>query len=256
MLIDWFTVAAQIVNFLVLVALLKHFLWGRLVRAIDEREKRIAGRLSAAEDAQKQAERQTEKINSEALELEQKRDQMIAQVKRDAAALRIEMTREARESVRTLESKWHEDLERERAAFLNEVRRRTATEILAVVRQALADLASSDVQHCAIEAFLEKLRSFDVAPLRDLANGELAVRTAEELPEEIREKIQTLLQERLGGAVRLKFERAPEMAWGIELRGNGRRIGWNPDSYLDSLQEKLNSALERRAEDAYRTIVG
>jgi F-type H+-transporting ATPase subunit b len=51
MLIDWFTVAAQIVNFLVLVALLKHFLWGRLVRAIDEREKRIAGRLSAAEDA-------------------------------------------------------------------------------------------------------------------------------------------------------------------------------------------------------------
>ena len=28
MLIDWFTVVAQIVNFLVLVALLKHFLWG------------------------------------------------------------------------------------------------------------------------------------------------------------------------------------------------------------------------------------
>ena len=32
MLIDWFTVVAQIVNFLVLVALLKHFLYGRLVR--------------------------------------------------------------------------------------------------------------------------------------------------------------------------------------------------------------------------------
>ncbi len=31
MLIDWFTVVAQIINFLVLVALLKHFLWGRLV---------------------------------------------------------------------------------------------------------------------------------------------------------------------------------------------------------------------------------
>ena len=46
MLIDWFTVVAEIVNFLILVALLKRFLWGRLVQAIDEREKRISGRLA------------------------------------------------------------------------------------------------------------------------------------------------------------------------------------------------------------------
>ena len=46
MLIDWFTVVAQIVNFLVLVALMKHFLYGRLLRAIDEREAGIAARLA------------------------------------------------------------------------------------------------------------------------------------------------------------------------------------------------------------------
>ena len=50
MLIDWFTVVAQIVNFLVLVALLKHFLYGRLVEAIDAREKRIAARLAEADE--------------------------------------------------------------------------------------------------------------------------------------------------------------------------------------------------------------
>ena len=49
MLIDWFTVVAQIVNFLILVALLKHFLYGPLVRAIDAREERIAARLAEAE---------------------------------------------------------------------------------------------------------------------------------------------------------------------------------------------------------------
>jgi F-type H+-transporting ATPase subunit b len=38
--IDWFTLVAQIANFLILVALLKHFLYNRIIKAMDEREKR------------------------------------------------------------------------------------------------------------------------------------------------------------------------------------------------------------------------
>ena len=46
MLIDWFTVLAQIVNFLILVALMKRFLYGPLIAAIDAREQSIAARLA------------------------------------------------------------------------------------------------------------------------------------------------------------------------------------------------------------------
>ena len=49
MLIDWFTVAAQIVNFLILVWLLKHFLYKPILDAIDAREKRIAAELADAD---------------------------------------------------------------------------------------------------------------------------------------------------------------------------------------------------------------
>jgi len=45
MLIDWFTVGAQIVNFLILVWLLQHFLYKPILNAIDAREKRIAANL-------------------------------------------------------------------------------------------------------------------------------------------------------------------------------------------------------------------
>ena len=37
MLIDWFTVGAQIVNFLVLVGLLKYFLYEPILKAMDKR---------------------------------------------------------------------------------------------------------------------------------------------------------------------------------------------------------------------------
>ena len=48
MLIDWFTIGAQALNFLILVWLLKHFLYQPILNAIDEREKRIAKELADA----------------------------------------------------------------------------------------------------------------------------------------------------------------------------------------------------------------
>ncbi len=57
--IDWFTVVAQAFNFLILVWLLKRFLYKPILHAIDEREKGIAAQLAEA-DAKK-AEAQEER---------------------------------------------------------------------------------------------------------------------------------------------------------------------------------------------------
>ena len=54
--IDWLTVGAQALNFLVLVYLLKRFLYGPVVRAIGRREEAIAERLREAEQRGKDAE--------------------------------------------------------------------------------------------------------------------------------------------------------------------------------------------------------
>lgn len=250
MLIDWFTVLAQIVNFLILVTLLKRFLWGRLVRAIDQRESRIAGRLTEADQKNQEAGRLLEGVRAEKAELARRRSEMLAQAQTEAENRRIELTQQAREEVQRLESRWHEDLEREQKLFLDELRRRTAGELIAVLRRALADLACSDIQHCAEEVFLEKLHTINAATLRDLASRELTVLTPTELSGETQRKIESALEERVGAPVHPQFTRVPSMAWGIELRSDGRRIGWTPDSYLESLEDKLREALERRATPA------
>ena len=46
MLIDWFTVGAQALNFAILVWLLKRFLYKPILNAIDARESRIAAQLA------------------------------------------------------------------------------------------------------------------------------------------------------------------------------------------------------------------
>jgi F-type H+-transporting ATPase subunit b len=70
MLIDWFTVGAQAVNFLILVWLLKRFLYRPVLAAIDAREKKIAAQLAdaAQREARAQAERADLQHRSETLE--------------------------------------------------------------------------------------------------------------------------------------------------------------------------------------------
>jgi F-type H+-transporting ATPase subunit b len=248
MLIDWFTVVAQVVNFLVLVALMKRFLWRRLVAVIDKREQRVAGQLAEAEAKHQEAQRLMAETRAMAEELDKNKAALQEAAKHDAEEQKSAMLRQAREEIQNLEAKWHEDLEREQAAFLDEVRTRAATGMLAVIRRALADLACSDIQHCALQVFMEKLKTLDAAAVRDLTGRELSVLTAGELEEADQRAVREALERQLGPGLRLKFERTQSFAWGIELRGNGRRIGWNSDNYIDSLKESLKEALEHRPE--------
>lgn len=252
MLIDWFTVAAQVVNFLVLVALTKHFLWGRLLRVVDEREKRIATQIKQAEDKNKAAEQLMEQMHARERDQELKQEELMTQARKVADDQRREMVQEARKSVEKSESLWRGDLEREKTAFLAEVRRRSATEILAIVRQVLADLASSDLQQSATEAFLQRLKGFDPKLLRGLMHDDAVVKSANDLPDESRHEIQAALEKQLGEAVHLHFEVDPSLAWGLELCGNGQKIGWSSKSYLDHLEENLKQALDRKAEADYQ----
>ena len=156
MLITWFTVFAQIVNFLLLVWLMNRFLYRRILGAIDARERRIAARVAEAESKEKGAAEQLALYRAKLQEFDQLRESMLAEAKLEAGRLHTEMLERAREDVRTLETKWRNDLDRECNEFWLELRRRMATGILEITRRTLADLVCLDVQECAVKVFLEE----------------------------------------------------------------------------------------------------
>ncbi|GAI33053.1 unnamed protein product, partial [marine sediment metagenome] len=79
MLIDSFTVIAQIINFLILVYLLKRFLFNRIIKIMDEREMQITGRMQDAEAAKEEAQKELEEQRRIREELQQKWNEMLAQ---------------------------------------------------------------------------------------------------------------------------------------------------------------------------------
>jgi F-type H+-transporting ATPase subunit b len=247
-LIDWFTVLAQIVNFLVLVALMKRFLYGPLIKAIDDREALIATQLAGAARKKTEAESEMRHVQQQIAEFEDRGAKIIAEASSEADKKKNEMIESARNSVRGLEQRWRDDLRLEQKTFFNEIRQEAAGEILAITRHVLADLANADIEHCAVEVFLEKLRSFDAGAIRKLSADGLTVVSAKQPPEELQRQIEKAIEKSAGEQLPIHFDQSPDMAWGIALQGGGQRIGWTPDGYLDSLEERLRETIGQQTE--------
>jgi F-type H+-transporting ATPase subunit b len=243
MLIDWFTVGAQIVNFLVLVWLLKRFAYERIMRAVDAREKRIADRLAEAAAREAQACEYLARAEAKLAEFERQRESMLADAKADAEQQHASMLEDARKRIRVVEEKWRDDVDRDRQTFLENLRHRVAAEIFSVVRRVIAELTSKELEQCAIQLFLQKIRSLTDAEWHRFGTGELCIRSPLQLPSEQRDELRQTIEAQLGRTVELRFEQTLAPGLGVELRGNGWRIDWSSESYLQEMEEELNEAL-------------
>jgi F-type H+-transporting ATPase subunit b len=249
-LIDWFTVAAQIVNFLILVALLRYFLYGRIKRAMHERQQRIAAHLEEAEHRRQEADEQAASYQQKHQELEAQRAELMAQVRAEADAKRQELFDQARADLDRTQTRWQEALRREQAAFLRDLRQRTAQQVYATARRALTDLAGVELEHHILSVFLERLQGLDAQAWETLTASpqdvepSLLIRSTFDLPHEARQRLLALLRKHLGKAVDVRFETSPDVLCGIEMQTNGQKIAWSLEHYLEGLEEQLSATLE------------
>lgn len=254
MQIDWVTTVAQVINFLVLVALLRHFLYGPITRAMAEREERIAVRMHEAQEREREAQERAAEHQQARRELEERREEVLEGARRAAEEERQRLTDEARREVAALDRRWHEALRDEQRGFLDELRRRIGEELCGLARQALADLASADLQTQMVNVFVDRLAHLDDrereelrAGLRD-ADGPPRIATAFALPAQQREQVRQATHGLLGIDGELDFTRSDDLLCGIELSVGGRKLGWSIDSYLDRLAESLTEMLDRATE--------
>ena len=247
MLIDWFTIVAQIVNFIILVLLLRRFLYGPIIRAMEEREARIRSRLEEAKQKEQEAEGEARAWRQKNQELEELREEMLRQAGQEAEEWRHDLFRQARREVGEAKVRWQHSLEEEQGAFLRHVRERTALQVQSIARRALADLADADLEAHLADVFIRRLADDDgqqgVAEALAQAREPLVVRTAFPSPPEMRQKLQEAIAGRVPGGVEVRFETAPDLVCGIELRADDYRIAWSLDDYLGSLEQDLFRAL-------------
>lgn len=249
MLIDWFTVAAQALNFLILVWLLKRFLYRPILNAIDAREKRIAAALADADAIQAEAQQERDEFQHKNEQFDQQRDALLSAARDEAKAEREQLLDEARKDAVALNTKRQEALRSEEQSLYQEISRQTQQEVFAIARKTLTDLAGASLEARMAELFITRLHEMDdpskqvLAEVLETKSSPALVRSAFDLPDEQRMAIQQAINETFTADIHVRFEIAPNVISGIELTANGRKIAWSIGDYLTSLEKSLGKLL-------------
>lgn len=262
MLIDWFTVIAQILNFIILVWLLKRFLYKPVLQAIDNREKRIAGQLQDAAQKEMAAKGKQEEYERKNLEFEKQRDTAMKKVAQDSQLEGQKLMDEARKDADLFRSKLLDSLKNEQNLLSLEMVNHTRQEVFAIARKVLADLAGISLEEKITETFINRLQNLSAGEKEQLARAiesdsshNIELCSVANL-DEIRQKaIQAAVHEIYTGNASLtfRFRTSPELVSGIELRCGGYKTSWNIDDYLNILQKNVADFLKNKVESELKT---
>jgi F-type H+-transporting ATPase subunit b len=255
--INWFTFFAQIVNFLLVLYLLKRFLYGPIMKAMAEREAQMTARFKEAEDIAQRASDEAEAYRAERQEMDASHEALMVEATEAASERHSALIRDARAEIESMQSGWYAAVDHEKQRFLQDIRARMGESIFHIARDALADLANVELEEAIAAAFLDKLhnRSTDDHVENGLniePDEVIIVRSAFELSPDLQDRIQRALTdspthsdaaETPPSDRAVAFRQSPDLICGIEAQVSSRRIAWNLRDYLDSYAEQLESAL-------------
>lgn len=254
MLIDGFTVFAQIVNFLILLVLLRRFLYRPILNAMQERERHVAERLEQADKKHRQAEEEYQRYQAQNQELHEHYVQKQRQAEEEVEIWRKEALQLAHQEVDATLHSWRQSIAQEKDDFAAGLRQFAVQQSYTIARRALTDLADAELEKQMVSVFLSQLKQdqIDLTQLEqspsDTIDVELTLRSAFELSPTMQERVRRELQSHLVKNVSLRYEIVPNLNAGIELVGqSGSQVAWNLRRYLEALEDELDEQIQEPA---------
>lgn len=249
MLIDWFTVIAQILNFLILVLLLRRFLYRPILNMMSERERKIADRLEQAARQQATAQAEIAAYQEKNAAFAEEREALMHAAQGQVAERRQVWLEQARTEVAQARTRWQKALAEEKESFLQTVRLQAGQQTYQVIRRALADLADEELEARIIRIFLARVAALpgdEAAAMMAKLRQETAVLTINSsfnIDNTLRQALRQAIFARFGPGQAIAFHTDPNLICGLEIAAPGHKIAWSLASYLDELEEALLETL-------------
>lgn len=243
MLIDWFTVGVQIINFLILIALLKRFLYGPLLRVMDERQQTIAANLAKAARAEEEARAQQAALTREQEALARSRNELMRQAEREVESWREATLLRLREEIEGSRRLWQQRLKDEQATFFDKLKIRVGEQVVRIAGKVLADLADDRLEARLLDHFLVKLKAQSELDAGWPGRGDLLVATGLALSPESREGLQQKLRALFGADKTVFFMEDSGLSFGIRLTAGDQAWEWNLARYMEGLEQDIRETL-------------
>jgi F-type H+-transporting ATPase subunit b len=243
--IDWWTLALQTVNILVLVWILARFFFRPVVDIIAKRQDEANKLLASAAAAGQKAAEARDDADRARMEVGAERDRLMAEARNAAQAENAKLLAQASQELAKLRSEAEAAIARERVAAEQAIIAHASEVAVEIARRLLLRLPSE----IALAAFLDGLRqqlcTLSSEARESLASATaaghaIAVVTAVPLSEEEAGRVRESLKAALGSEPPCEFRTDPALIAGIELHGRNTivRNSWQGD--LDRIRQELD----------------
>lgn len=248
MSVDWFTVAAQIVNFFILVWLLKKFLYKPVLTAMNNRQQKVKAELEQAATLAISAEKEKKLYIALQEETRERGKEEFRQAHQDAENLRGKLFQEVEAEAEAAHIRQQRELAREKKLFLKQAGIQVAVQFHLLAQSAFRDLADENLEKSIVTRFCALISSHDSKKdfFRQLHNTDkLQVFTAFSLTSSSQEAIRKALWLRLAAQPEIYFRHDPALIAGILVASADHKLEWNIHQYLDNFQAELERALSK-----------
>lgn len=241
---DWWTLALQTVNFLILVWLLHRFLYRPVLGVIDARRAEIDAQYADARKAEARARAELAEIETERAGIASERTATLKSVADEAEAASATRRAKAEDDAKALLEQTRELLAREREAAMAEARR-SAFDLAVTMAQRLLDEFPPELRAGAwlnrIEQHLGDLPPEQRAEIaRQLHDGgRLRVESAIALPAAVTSKWRERLNRLFKAEPVIEFEVNPALIAGVELHFPHAVLRFSWRSLMESMQNEI-----------------
>ncbi|MBP3616279.1 MAG: F0F1 ATP synthase subunit delta [Alphaproteobacteria bacterium] len=247
--INWSTVFFQIINFWIIVWILKKYLFKPVLSSMDKREKAIQSRLKEAENAKNKAEKEKQNLLNKIASLEQSKASILAEAYKKADAEYAIMLKSFNAEMAGKRKAFEEQVVLEREFLRNSIKDLAGETILKTLADALQNLANTNVEKAILENFVLKLKSKSVEKLSELKkyyekNKSLSIFTSFDLDTKTKQIISKTISEIIDEkSLKINFEKHQDIICGLEIVCPPLLISYGVNTYISEFKKNLDNGL-------------
>ena len=248
--IDLVTLIAQIINLLVLIWLLKRFLYRPVLNMIKERQELIDEQINRAKQVKQNALAEEAEYQKKVAAFDAERNEMFKQMQNQVDDLREKLTLEAKQDVAHLRQAWKNELEQEKQAFDISIQNAIVQNFKLFASDALKDMAGVELNALVIKKFKERVEKMPVAQRDQIIQNassakQITVLTDTRLDTPVKEDLQKFLISTFDlkkQPVKINFKVDENLICGIQVQAGEQVTSWNLQNYLEAFENNMDAA--------------
>ena len=250
--IDLFTLVAQIINLIILLFLLRKFLYLPVLKAVTARQQTIADEMSAAEEARKSAQRAEDRSRKQLQKMEAQRQKILLKANDEAEQLSAELNAKAYAEYRQVQEQWRNRMIAEQNNFEITMQKAVTEQFHKFAAKALAQIADAEVNALAVKKLMAEMDKQTPEAVKEYAAafikaGTINIISAADLADELRAKLEAYLRSswNLPTKVQFIYSVKPELLCGLSIEAGEQLVAWNFEEYLREFKQNLNKTAQQ-----------